>query len=189
MQREKVTIRPGQTQVVRLDRDSSTPAPVHGDSPQQYMRILDKDTRILFADEDLEAAIIASGAKKGEVIQISRRPNGAWEVGILPSQHAPQNGGRPASAQAAQTYQQWADEPAQQPASNGNGHTNQANLPGPDSITQACIKPFVAFETALLTARHATKFAASLGLELRFDTGDIRALAISLLIQAEKGAR
>jgi hypothetical protein len=167
MSREKVTLRVNQPELITLDRDSSSPAPRNGNQPQQYMRILDSDTRILFADAELENEIVRSGARSGDVVQIIKRSNG-WEVGIMPNTHVRQ-------APQPQTYssyaasnppQQLAPPAAQQPAEI-KGHRTMELV--------------VALENAIDAAIAAERYAASKGHPIAFETSDIRAMANSII--------
>lgn len=171
MERQKVTFERNQPELIKLDRDSSKEVP--GRRGPQFMRILDGDTRILFADPDLENAIVQSGARKGDVAQIVKRANG-WEVGIMPD----------TAARKPQTYTSWA---AQQPATQQPAQQPAATKAPPELKTSRAVELAAALETAIDAAMSAERYAASKGHPITFETQDIRAMANSIICRSEGG--
>src|ERR1700744_2546439 len=93
--REKITFEPGQA--VRVTLDNDTGKPVDGRTGTQYMRVVDDDQRIIFADPALEQAIVESGATAGDVVQIIKIGTGKrarWDVAIMGEPQTPQQQAR-----------------------------------------------------------------------------------------------
>lgn len=84
MAREKITFEPGQPVQVQLDKSDSKP--IEGRNGTDYMRVCDRDQRIMFCPEALELAITESGAAAGDVIEIRTTGKGKnlrYSVGIV----------------------------------------------------------------------------------------------------------
>jgi hypothetical protein len=174
MERQKVTFTANRAELIKLDRDSSKEVP--GRNGPQWMRILDGDTRILFADADLENAIVQSGARKGDVVQIVKRSNG-WEAGIMPD----------TAARKPQTYDTWAAGHATSVALREPQQPAQQTAQTPALKTSRAVELAAALETAIDAAMAAERYAASKGHPITFETQDIRAMANSIICRSEGG--
>jgi hypothetical protein len=181
--REKITFEPGQAVRVKLDQPQGKQ--VDGRTGPQYMRVVDDDERIIFADPELEQAIRECGAEGGDVIQILKIGNGKkarWDVGIVagttqqPTPQQPPTRSRPAEL-GPSFEQQLADRKAQQ-------------QPAPAAITSETAEMTAAFVSAIDASAEAERYASRAGIrDFHLDTDAIKNLAVTIYIHRAKGGR
>jgi hypothetical protein len=187
--REKLTIEPGNKAVVHLDRNEGKPVESRS-GKTEYMRILDHDARIIFAPEELEQAITASGATKGDVIQIERITSSRWDVAIV---HSARTTDRDAPIDLSPDkvttgLRQWSSKP-QPIAAVAPRQLAQAPLPpARGTIDTDAATMTAAFMSAMEAAKAAEQFAEREGLrDFRLNSDAIRSLAVTIYIQRTKG--
>jgi hypothetical protein len=175
--REKVTFDPNVPVTVTLEFDGGKQ--VQGRYGPQFLYWLDGQ-RSMFVDANVHEQIRATGAVAGDTLEITRRKKGRadeWEVVHIldePGQAAapppPPQTRRPSSPVPAAAT---APRPTQQPA--------------PAPITRATTDLTAAFCQAIDALTEAREYGRRAGLDLRWDTGDVRAVAISIYIDKCKG--
>jgi hypothetical protein len=174
--REKVTFDPNVPVTVTLEFDGGKQ--VQGRYGPQFLYWLDGQ-RSMFVDANVHEQIKASGAAAGDTLEITRRKTGRteeWEVVHIvdePQATAPPPATRRQSSPAPAAAAAPAPRPAQQPA--------------PAPITRATTDLTAAFCQAIDALTEAREYGRRAGLDLRWDTGDVRAVAISIYIDKCKG--
>jgi hypothetical protein len=175
--REKITFDVNTPQVITLTQYTNGREIAGRDGQTDYLYWL-TDNRSLFAPAELHQAIQAYAPKQGESFEITKRKRGnaraTWEVVQLtdeeppaqePPARAPQPQARPAAA-----------EPAK-PAASAPANT----------LTKSSLDLVSCFVSAIDALLEAQAYASKRGLNFRFDSGDIRATAISAYISRCKG--
>ena len=165
-----------------------------GQSGIDFQYVLNSDQAITWLPKEARDAIVKSGAQNGDEICIRKSKRGRntmWEVEVIEDETAaaapprtPSTSGVPRETRSetavrrqAQTSQHISEN------GNGNGHAQpQPNRPGSQLLVGALC-------AAIDAATAATSYALSKGLQLQFETGDIRAMAATLLIESRKEAK
>jgi hypothetical protein len=205
MQREKIEFPTNTPVVLKLDWDEGTLKP--GRFGDEYMYVCDNDARIMWVKPELHTLIQQSGARAGDEIAITKREvkegsrrRTQWEVEKVEEE--------PAASQAAALPPRQA-----QPAPRTSQPVKPAHIPAPQPAPEIaaqlcevhreanCIlctpteeRPEAlplarALRAAINAAAAAESHAAVQGLAIRFSAEDVRAMALTLLIDANRRAR
>jgi hypothetical protein len=210
MQREKIEFPTNTPVVLKLDWNEGTLKP--GRFGDEYMYVCDDDARIMFVKPELHTLIQQSGARAGDEIAITKREvkdggrrRTQWEVEKVEEE--------PAASQAAAASPPApppSSRQAQPPARAVNPPAKAtAPQPAPQLAAQLCEAhrevncalcaqseespeeaPLArALRAAIQAAAAAETHAAGRGLAIRFTGEDVRAMALTLLIDANRRAR
>jgi hypothetical protein len=170
--REKVKFSEGKPVMVKLDFNDGT-ACASRDGGQQYQYTLDDDIRIMYVDPAIRNYILSEGCMAGDVVEITKHGADAraWEVrkALRSVQGA---AAFPPAAAAQQPRTQQAQPAAQQ----------QAAAQPAAPISSRTLEMVAALIGAIDAAAEAERYAARQGMPLKFDRGDIRAIAATLYI-------
>jgi hypothetical protein len=168
--REKVKFTEGQPVVVILDFNDGTECKSR-DGSLQYQYVTDSDARIMFVDPPIRNYILSEGAKAGDAVEIVKcgQDPRAWAVTKLTSDGrlAPKLATQPERTQRTQQGQAPAAAQPAQPAA---------------PISSRTVEMVAALIGAIDAAAEAERYAARQGMPLKFDRGDIRAIAATLYI-------
>ena len=152
-----------------------------------FQYTLNEDSAVMWAKKELRDAIVASGAQAGEEIAIQAIKRGtrtSWQVQRVEEEP------NPAAAPPPRTQRQQ-EAPAhgtRETKANGNGHAPDA-APTREPARPGAAILASALYTAIDAAIAAEEYARAKSFALKFSRDDIRALAISLYIDARKEAR
>jgi hypothetical protein len=202
MQREKIEFPTNTPVVLKLDWDEGTLKP--GRFGDEYMYVCDNDARIMWVKPELHTLIQQSGARAGDEIAITKREveDGSrrrtqWEVEKVEEEPAasPAAAPPPRQAQPAKAINQPTKATAPQPAPEIAAQLcevhREANciLCTPTEERPEVLPLARALRAAINAAAAAETHAAVQGLAIRFSAEDVRAMALTLLIDASRRAR
>lgn len=179
------------------------PSEVEGyNGKQQWRYFVNNDEALLFLDTPAKEAIEATGAGNGQQVALVKARQGRsniWRAEIVPYEKAP--GIVPATeviytedqahAKATQARQQARAQFVNGTHSNGNGSNgngyHQPDPPPPAPPVQLDANRYAqALRAAIDVAKRAQDYAASIGMELKFNAGDVRAMAATLFIPGKE---
>jgi hypothetical protein len=216
MNRDKITFSPNLPVIVKLDfNPPNEPRP--GKFGDQYMYTVNDDAGIMFLDPAAHQLVVATGAKAGDEVAITKavRTDGGkrfteWQVARVDDQTEQQPPGAPVApppiVSQPRTAAHAASSPATAPSPKANAHPfapDQLNAPASDpepAAAAAQARPgaampleknplWPALTTAIDAAAAAELHAHRRGLALRFSGEDVRAMALTLYIDAKRGGR
>jgi hypothetical protein len=196
MQREKIEFPTNTPVVLKLDWDEGTLKP--GRFGDEYMYVCDNDARIMWVKPELHTLIQQSGARAGDEIAITKREvkDGSrrrtqWEVEKVEeepaaaySQAQPAKQAQAANPPAKATAPQLAPEIAAQLCEVHREVNCALCTPAEEAVPLAR-----ALRAAINAAAAAETHAGARGLAIRFSAEDVRAMALTLLIDANRRAR
>ena len=163
----------------------------------QYLYWVDGN-RSMFADPEPHEMIQASGAKQGDTIEVTKTLRGkkiGWEV-VHVVDDPDDDSAQETAAQAALRNSQTAPQarPAAAPPAPARKTAPAAAAAAPIAepapvLTRTTLDLVSCFVAAIDALQEAKDYGKRKGLDLRFDSGDVRSLAISVYIDKCKGGR
>lgn len=157
-----------------------------------FQYVLNDDAAITWLPKEARDAILNSGAQEGDEICIRKSKRGrntVWEVERVEDEtrpaappQTPPNSGTPRETRFGQAIRQQ-QQTAQHISASQSEQPQQQRQPQPRPGAQLLVGALCA---AIDAATAAASYAQTKGITLQFETGDIRAMAATLLIESRK---